>query len=149
MSVIANQKFNQLCLQGYQSLQNHSEDCYDGPHQAQEPEDPAPYNVPHQPEAARRSNCAPIPSPFLFPLSLRNKKWGNDKNCPLPPFCSLSLSWSHPLQNKAYCPLSPATSLCPLPVLAFSQMLPKAIPVERSCCTIFSQPASLLIYFWT
>jgi hypothetical protein len=37
-----------------------------------------------QSEAARGSNCAPIPNPFLLPLSLRNKKWGNDKNCPLP-----------------------------------------------------------------
>jgi hypothetical protein len=30
---IANQKFNQLYLQGYQPLQNHPEDCYEGPHQ--------------------------------------------------------------------------------------------------------------------
>jgi hypothetical protein len=33
MSAIANQKFNHLYLQGYQPLQNHPEDCYDGPHQ--------------------------------------------------------------------------------------------------------------------
>jgi hypothetical protein len=33
MSAIANQKFNQLYLQGYQPLQNHPEDCYEGPHQ--------------------------------------------------------------------------------------------------------------------
>jgi hypothetical protein len=33
MSAIANQKFNQLYLQEYQPLQNHPEDCYEGPHQ--------------------------------------------------------------------------------------------------------------------
>jgi hypothetical protein len=33
MSAIANQKFNQMYLQGYQPLQNHPEDCYEGPHQ--------------------------------------------------------------------------------------------------------------------
>jgi hypothetical protein len=33
MSAIANQKFNQLYLQGYQPLQNHLEDCCEGPHQ--------------------------------------------------------------------------------------------------------------------
>jgi hypothetical protein len=33
MSAIANQKFNQLYLQGYQPLQNYPEDCYEGPHQ--------------------------------------------------------------------------------------------------------------------
>jgi hypothetical protein len=67
----------------------------------------------------------------------------SDKNCPWPPFCSLSRSWSHPLQSKAHCPLSPATSLCPSLALAFSQMLLKARPA-RSCCAIFSRPASLL-----
>jgi hypothetical protein len=30
---IADQKFNQLYLQGYQPLQNHPEDCNEGPHQ--------------------------------------------------------------------------------------------------------------------
>jgi hypothetical protein len=33
MSAIANQKFNQLYLQGYQPLQNLPEDCCEGPHQ--------------------------------------------------------------------------------------------------------------------
>jgi hypothetical protein len=33
ISAIANQKFNQLYLQGYQPLQNHLEDCCEGPHQ--------------------------------------------------------------------------------------------------------------------
>jgi hypothetical protein len=33
MSAIANQKFNQLYLQGHQPLQNHPEDCCEGPHQ--------------------------------------------------------------------------------------------------------------------
>jgi hypothetical protein len=33
MSAIANQKFIQLYLQGYQPLQNRPEDCYEGPHQ--------------------------------------------------------------------------------------------------------------------
>jgi hypothetical protein len=33
MSAIANQKCKQLYLQGYQPLQNHPEDCYEGPHQ--------------------------------------------------------------------------------------------------------------------
>jgi hypothetical protein len=33
MSAIADQKFNQLYLQGHQPLQNHPEDCYEGPHQ--------------------------------------------------------------------------------------------------------------------
>jgi hypothetical protein len=33
MSAVANQKFNQLYLQGYQPLQNHLEDCSEGPHQ--------------------------------------------------------------------------------------------------------------------
>jgi hypothetical protein len=42
-----------------------------------------------------------------------------DKNCPSPPFCSLSCSWFHSLQNKAHCPLSPATSLCPSLALAY------------------------------
>jgi hypothetical protein len=32
LSAIANQKFNQLYLQGYQPPQNHPEDCYEGPH---------------------------------------------------------------------------------------------------------------------
>jgi hypothetical protein len=32
MSAIANQKFNQLYLQGYQPLQNCPEDCCEGPH---------------------------------------------------------------------------------------------------------------------
>jgi hypothetical protein len=32
MSAIADQKFNQLYLQGYQPLQNHPGDCYEGPH---------------------------------------------------------------------------------------------------------------------
>jgi hypothetical protein len=68
-----------------------------------------------------------------------------DKNWPLPPFCSLSHSWFNPLQNKAHCPLSPATSLCPSLALAFSQMLLKARPAERNCWAIFSRPASLLI----
>jgi hypothetical protein len=36
-----------------------------------------------------------------------------DKNCPLPPFCGLSHSWFHPLQNKAHCSLSLTTFLCP------------------------------------
>jgi hypothetical protein len=126
---------------------------------------------PHQPEEARGSNWLQRINPFLLLLSLRNKKWGNDKNCPL---LQPSCSWSHPLENKAHCPLSPATSLCPplalasaaglIPcrtkphcplspatslclslALAFSQMLLKARPTERSCCTIFSQPSSLLI----
>jgi hypothetical protein len=49
MSAIANQKFNQLYLQGYQPLQNHPEDCCEAPTRTQEPEDPAPYNAPcHQ-----------------------------------------------------------------------------------------------------
>jgi hypothetical protein len=46
MSALANQKFNQLYLQGYQPLQNHPEDCYGAPTRTQEPEDPAPYNAP-------------------------------------------------------------------------------------------------------
>jgi hypothetical protein len=66
MSAIANQKFNQLYLQGYQPLQNRPEDCCEGPTRTQEPEDPAPYNAPRQPEAARGSNCAPIPSPTIL-----------------------------------------------------------------------------------
>jgi hypothetical protein len=74
----------------------------------------------------------------------------SDKNCPLPPFCSRSHSWFHPLQNKAHYSLSPTTFLCPPLALAFSQMLVKARPTKRSCCTIFSSwPASLLIKLWT
>jgi hypothetical protein len=33
MSAVANQKFNQLYLQRHQPLQNHLEDCCEGPHQ--------------------------------------------------------------------------------------------------------------------
>jgi hypothetical protein len=71
-------------------------------------------------------------------------------------------SWSHPLLIKAHCPyLMPPPFACPLTLLlqlvssfadqrpsfalAFSQMLLKTRPAKRSCCTIFSQPASLLI----
>jgi hypothetical protein len=68
-----------------------------------------------------------------------------NKNCPLPLFCSLSCSWSHPLQSKAHCSLSHDTSLWLSLALAFPQMLLKARPTERSCCAIFSQPASLHI----
>jgi hypothetical protein len=68
-----------------------------------------------------------------------------DKNCPFPTFCSLSHSWSHPLQNKVHWLLSSATSLClPYPLL-FPKCYLRPDPPKRSCCTIFAQPASLLI----
>jgi hypothetical protein len=101
-----------------------------------------------------------------------------DKNCPLTPFCTLSHSWFHPLQNKGHCslspttflcppldlaseavlipcrtkphcPLSPATSLCLSLALAFSQMLLKARLSEKTAVPFFSQPDSLLIKLWT
>jgi hypothetical protein len=67
MSAIANQKFNQLYLQGYQPLQNHPEDCYEAPTRTQEPEDPASYNAPCQQEAAKETDASPqflILSPY-------------------------------------------------------------------------------------
>jgi hypothetical protein len=64
MSAIANQKFNQLYLQGYQ------------PTRTQEPEDPAPYNAPCQQEAAKKTCFAPIPDPQPLPSSLLKKNGG-------------------------------------------------------------------------
>jgi hypothetical protein len=51
MSAIANQKFNQLYLQGYQPLQNHWEDCCEGLTRTPEgSEGLALYNAPCQQE---------------------------------------------------------------------------------------------------
>jgi hypothetical protein len=63
---------------------------------------------------------------------------------PLPALRPCSCSWSHPLQIKAHWSLSPTPSLCPSLALAFSQMLLKARPAEKSC----RQPHCLL-NFWT
>jgi hypothetical protein len=60
MSAIANQKFNQLYLQGYQLLQNLPENYYEGPYQdATESEALVPYNAPCQQEAAKRPTLLP------------------------------------------------------------------------------------------
>jgi hypothetical protein len=69
MSAIANQKFNQLHLQGHQPLQNPPEErtAMRAPTRTQEPEDPAPYNIPCQEEAAKETDASPqflIHSPY-------------------------------------------------------------------------------------
>jgi hypothetical protein len=61
-----------------------------------------------------------------------------DKNCP---FCSLSHSWFHPLQNKAHCSLSPTTFLClPLDLAAAAGLI-----LCRSKTTVSYLPPPLFV----
>jgi hypothetical protein len=104
-------------------------------------------------------------------LIIIKQQIGNDKNCP---FCSLSHSWFHPLENKAHCSLSPTTFLYPpldlaleaglipwcskpnvpyVPPPLFAGPLPllspkcylRLDPLREAAGPFFSRPATLLI----
>jgi hypothetical protein len=80
MSVIANQKFNQLYLQGYQPLQKRPEDCYEGPPPGHRSLRISPRTAPTASRKQLRGRCfTPIPDPQPLPSSLLKKKWGNDR----------------------------------------------------------------------
>jgi hypothetical protein len=82
MSTIANQKFNQLYLQGYQPLQRV---VPPGCHRSLRI---LPHTMPPASRKQLRGQCFdPIPDPQPLPSSLLKKKWGNDRIIIMSPFC--------------------------------------------------------------
>jgi hypothetical protein len=90
MSATANQKFNQLYLQGYQPLQNHLEKLLWRPHPGcHRSLRILPYTEPLANRQQLRDWCfTPIPNPQPLPSSWLKKKWGNDRTIML-----LFISW--------------------------------------------------------
>jgi hypothetical protein len=94
MSAMANQKFIQLYLQGYHPLQNHPEDCYEGPYRRHRSLRILPHIVlACQHEAAKRLMLRPN-SRSSAPISpsLLKKEWGNDRVI-MSPFCESAAKW--------------------------------------------------------
>jgi hypothetical protein len=85
MSAIANQKFNQLHLQGYQPLVV-QRTAMRAPTRMQESEDLVPYSTTCQQEAAKRPTLCPNSQSQVPTPSLLKKKWGNGRII-MSPFC--------------------------------------------------------------